>query len=570
MRHKKVSCFLIALIIVLQIATISAGAENVKIKINQSNGLITLIGSDYLLLSGAAVNLVAFKPDKSFEDIVIGNKASFLDSIASLRQANVGEDGSFIFEFIANGGYGIYDITITDKDGNEIFTGQREYLKDALKSIIMLVNGAASIEELENIIEDNKETLGISFELLNNIKNKEFIYRELFNARPYTVSDDSDEITERFNRKTFVQGVNECGTTQEVFNVIKANSEILNLNEDIRCDIFFNKFSMEEILEVCTLIMAQKPEEGYSCACSIIDLLDNSILELYLENNFIGTAYMEQFLKANNDIFKIDFTEYEKLKNKNVVLKNMSNSDLKILSDIKIKFDEYVNDQKQEENNQRSGESRVHSGSGGGGRSTVVISGDAVKPIEKPVIEPKQFFDDLNGFEWAKESIDYLALRKFVNGYNGKFYPEKTITREEFVKLLVSTFGLMDETAECTLEDVKKTEWYYHYVASAVKLGLVNGVEEGLFGISNKITREEMAVMAYRFAVHSGIVTESDSPQLNFTDKDTISVYAIKAISGFVNAGILSGMEDGRFAAKESVQRGQAAVLLHRLHMMLN
>ena len=50
-----------------------------------------------------------------------------------------------------------------------------------------------------------------------------------------------------------------------------------------------------------------------------------------------------------------------------------------------------------------------------------------------------------------------------------------------------------------------------------------------------------------------------------FRDKDEISAWAESAVDFAVSAGMMNGMDDGRFAPKENTTRAQTAVVLKRL-----
>ncbi|MBQ4087687.1 MAG: S-layer homology domain-containing protein, partial [Clostridia bacterium] len=86
-----------------------------------------------------------------------------------------------------------------------------------------------------------------------------------------------------------------------------------------------------------------------------------------------------------------------------------------------------------------SGGGSSSSGGGGGGGSTggnrKPSTGTETKPEDS---KPSVTFSDINEIPWAKESILYLASEGVISGKgDGKFYPGDTVTREEFVKIIV-------------------------------------------------------------------------------------------------------------------------------------
>ncbi|HHW49068.1 MAG TPA: hypothetical protein GXX14_10710 [Clostridiaceae bacterium] len=174
-------------------------------------------------------------------------------------------------------------------------------------------------------------------------------------------------------------------------------------------------------------------------------------------------------------------------------------------------------------------------------------------------------FNDIENVLWAKESIEALAARGIINGIgDGAFNPNGNVTRAEFIKMLMEAFDLVDETAECEFSDVKEGAWYYRAIASAWKLGIVKGKGDGTFGVSERISREDMAVMAYRTAKLAKIKLEGSGTDV-FEDREQISAYAIEAVETMHRAGIISGVGGGRFAPKDGATRAQAAIIVYRI-----
>ncbi|UJF31894.1 glycoside hydrolase family 3 N-terminal domain-containing protein [Paenibacillus hexagrammi] len=175
-------------------------------------------------------------------------------------------------------------------------------------------------------------------------------------------------------------------------------------------------------------------------------------------------------------------------------------------------------------------------------------------------------FNDTADAAWAEDAIEALAARGTVNGIGGgKFEPTGNVTRAQFIKMLIDTFDLADATATAAFTDVQQGEWYTSAIASAQKLGIVNGKEDGTFGVNDNITREDMAVMVYRISQKLNLTLARGSQSAAFTDQAEIAAYAQAAVKEIQTAGIINGMEDGSFAPKANASRAQAAVMIFRL-----
>ncbi|WP_152393341.1 glycoside hydrolase family 3 N-terminal domain-containing protein [Paenibacillus guangzhouensis] len=177
-------------------------------------------------------------------------------------------------------------------------------------------------------------------------------------------------------------------------------------------------------------------------------------------------------------------------------------------------------------------------------------------------------FTDTSVTAWAEDSIQALAVRGAINGTgNGLFNPTGKVTRAEFIKMLIDTFDLADVTAATTFTDVHEGQWYTNAVASAQKIGIVNGKNDFTFGVNDNITREEMTVMIYRISQQLNLTLATGHLSAAFTDQSQIAAYAKAAVDTIKSAGIINGMEDGSFAPKNHASRAQAATMIFRLFL---
>ncbi len=207
---------------------------------------------------------------------------------------------------------------------------------------------------------------------------------------------------------------------------------------------------------------------------------------------------------------------------------------------------------------------------GGGGGFGGISGGSGNKPSAgkeetgKEETLPTVTFSDLSQADWAKESITYLATHGVISGKgDGKYYPNDTVTREEFVKIIVEAFEIDKTGAQASFEDVAEERWSYPYIAAAYTLGIVTGTDEITFYPTGKITRQDMAVIMYRVAELSGLsLTETT---LTFGDSAAIAPYAEAAVSALFHAGIINGVGDNLFAPTEVVTRAQAAKIVFEL-----
>lgn len=217
------------------------------------------------------------------------------------------------------------------------------------------------------------------------------------------------------------------------------------------------------------------------------------------------------------------------------------------------------------------GSSGGHGGTGGGN-----ISGGISTPITpviptptpsaQPTAEPGEIAltpvqeQELEG-HWAKAEIEELIKKGLVTGDETTSLGLKNeVTRAEYTVLLMRMLGETASTdSGVSFNDVNGNEWYADAVYRAAELGIVEG-SDGNFRPNDKITREEMAVIAMR-AVGDVSGTES----VEFADESEISDWALDSVNQAAAAGIISGDENGNFRPKESALREQAFKVIYNI-----
>lgn len=179
-------------------------------------------------------------------------------------------------------------------------------------------------------------------------------------------------------------------------------------------------------------------------------------------------------------------------------------------------------------------------------------------------------FGDCTDSHWAYESVKNLKESDIISGYpDGNFYPERTINREEFVKMVMIAADLFEEGKECDFKDVSTDEWHYKYIASAYSAKIIDGIGEGNFGVGANMKREDVAVIIFRVLQNCGKITDTQTSRAEFSDKENISDYAVEAVSVLSDMGVLNGFEDGSFRPKDYLTRAESAKVLFELRKII-
>ncbi|MGN7760880.1 S-layer homology domain-containing protein [Paenibacillus sp. 22594] len=113
-----------------------------------------------------------------------------------------------------------------------------------------------------------------------------------------------------------------------------------------------------------------------------------------------------------------------------------------------------------------------------------------------------------------------------------------------------------ESPTEITLRDVAG-HWAAASIQQALSMGMVKGYLDGTFRPNHSVTRAEFAVMLMNVLKPQGA-----GANLTFTDTATIGAWAQSAIAQAVQAGIITGYEDGGFRPNAEITRAEMAVIL--------
>ncbi|UUZ96872.1 S-layer homology domain-containing protein [Paenibacillus sp. P25] len=185
------------------------------------------------------------------------------------------------------------------------------------------------------------------------------------------------------------------------------------------------------------------------------------------------------------------------------------------------------------------------------------------------VVTNDKTFGDLQN-HWAKKEIELLASKGLVKGASDvSFAPDRSISRAEYVALLVRALGLKPDASAVSYKDVTASDWFAAELGAAQKAGLVNGYEDGTFRPHNIISRQEMAVLLLKATRYAGIKFESNGQNTqslqSFKDKGLVERWAQSYVDEGVRNGLLQGASDGYFLPNEKASRAQAVVVLARM-----
>ena len=172
---------------------------------------------------------------------------------------------------------------------------------------------------------------------------------------------------------------------------------------------------------------------------------------------------------------------------------------------------------------------------------------------------PSRAFPDLDTGAWYHEAVDYVLSEGLMNGYaDGTFRPNSALTRAQFVQILYNQAGRPAVTGRAPFTDVAPDAWCAPAVAWAAERGIAGGYGGGRFGPDEPVTREQLAVMLWRYAGSPAAAGQ----ELDFSDADRAGGYAQEALRWAVEKGVMNGKTGGVLDPKGLATRAQAAQML--------
>lgn len=446
------------------------------------------------------------------------------------------------------------DYTLYLSEGGEVSQYDFKFVrKDMKDEVYKRINASASADEITDILDYAYLNLGLADDEWN-AADKSGISSKLWDIKQggFTFSDSDNGKSDEYLFSAIVIDLLNKSKLTNIFNFTEnlnmANTEMKNrykkdsVTSGIQSDIT-KRMSAKSIKDYNDLITKFKD----AVILGIVGGADNYIpvKEVITEfSTYIGV----QTSRLSDSVYS-------------AVQGNNFSTIAALADDLKLRYGTSNSDN-------GSGGS---GGSGGGGRGSS-IKADNVTEVVPPEKMPTDIFVDLDSVEWAREAIVSLAEKRVVCGKKDKlFYPNDTITRYEFAKIVSNAF-LTDKSGDRGIPfvDVPKDFWAYEYVKTAYSNGAILGKSDDTFDGDAVITRQEMAAILYRAAQNVG-KTLSDyesAKDYRFKDDAAIDDYAKEPVYVLRRDGVINGVGDDMFAPLDIATRAEAAQMVYLMQSL--
>ncbi len=184
---------------------------------------------------------------------------------------------------------------------------------------------------------------------------------------------------------------------------------------------------------------------------------------------------------------------------------------------------------------------------------TIPLDGSA----KLEILDNSKAFDDVPEDNWAAQAVAFASGHELFQGTGGgKFSPEEPMSRG-MLAVVLHNLERNPAAVGGSFDDVNHQQWYGEAVTWAAEQGIVTGYGDGKFGPNDRITREQLAVILWRYA---GQPTASQD--LPFSDAEQASSWALAALGWATEQGILHGKNGGILDPGGFATRAETAQML--------
>lgn len=166
-------------------------------------------------------------------------------------------------------------------------------------------------------------------------------------------------------------------------------------------------------------------------------------------------------------------------------------------------------------------------------------------------------FEDIQG-HWGEQAIERWTDSGIINGDNGKFRPNDSLTRGEMAVIIANLLNLENKSENNPFSDLDDN-WYTDALLACYEAGIFSGDEAGTIRPKDTITRQEAMVVlcnAMRIAPKEGSLN-------NFDDGAAVAEWAAGFVKALTDAGIVNGVGDNMLQPNGEISRASVATILN-------
>jgi hypothetical protein len=173
---------------------------------------------------------------------------------------------------------------------------------------------------------------------------------------------------------------------------------------------------------------------------------------------------------------------------------------------------------------------------------------------------------------WIYEAAKFVSENGYMTGMDTAgtiFNPAGILSRGQFATIIYRLAGEPAASYSHVFPDVYASDWYAIPAVWANSKKIITGYADGFFGAGDDITREQMALIMYRFAKEYGFFTGNKAALSAYTDAADVSYWATEAMQWAVGNKIITGKTATTLDPAGKASRAECATIIMRFADMI-
>ena len=167
--------------------------------------------------------------------------------------------------------------------------------------------------------------------------------------------------------------------------------------------------------------------------------------------------------------------------------------------------------------------------------------------------------------QWYHEGVAYCLQNKLLTpGEDGTFGISEAVTRGELAEVLWTLAGKPESGESRAFTDVPEELSAKTAISWAAETGVMTGYGGDTFAPQEAVTRQQLAAALWRFVGKP----ESTADLSAYTDAGKLSGYALRAARWAHETGVMTGTGANALAPAMQVTRAQLAVMVWRVSQL--
>lgn len=187
---------------------------------------------------------------------------------------------------------------------------------------------------------------------------------------------------------------------------------------------------------------------------------------------------------------------------------------------------------------------------------------DVEQHTEQPAV-PSTNFNDVSN-HWAASAIHAVVESELFTGTaQDQFSPNKSMNRGAMITVMHRLAGSpASDTSSFT--DVPTNAYYSNPISWAYQNKVINGIADHTIAPEQALTREQLALICYNYALSNNIDVSVKQSLESFSDHNRVSNWSLDAMQWAVGNKLISGKSNNMLDPTGTVTRAEAAVFIER------